>query len=167
MNKVGTAYLLWLGILVGLGGLHRLYNGKIGTGLLWLFTWGLFGVGQFVDLMLLPRMVDEHNLKFQTRLGLTPEGEFGANVPALTITSTAARTELVPLTGGQLTIKLIKAAEERGGKLTVTQAVMVTGIGFKQAEAVLQEMVRTGYVEMDNDPATGAVVYEFRELREM
>ncbi|MBW4489339.1 MAG: hypothetical protein KME12_16235 [Trichocoleus desertorum ATA4-8-CV12] len=31
MNKVGTSYLLWLGCLFGISGLHRLYNGKIAT----------------------------------------------------------------------------------------------------------------------------------------
>ncbi|MEM9002836.1 MAG: NINE protein, partial [Cyanobacteria bacterium P01_F01_bin.86] len=37
--------LLLIGFFSPAAGLHRLYNRKIGTGLLWLFTWGLFGVG--------------------------------------------------------------------------------------------------------------------------
>ncbi len=35
---------------------------KDGTGLLWLFTWGLFGVGQIYDLLTLRRQVEEANL---------------------------------------------------------------------------------------------------------
>jgi hypothetical protein len=39
--------------LTGLGGLHRFYVGKIGTGLLWLVTFGLLGIGQIVDMVLI------------------------------------------------------------------------------------------------------------------
>jgi hypothetical protein len=42
---------------VGLCGIHRLYNRKPLSGLLWLFTFGLCGLGQFVDLMLIPGLV--------------------------------------------------------------------------------------------------------------
>ncbi|HPF41024.1 MAG TPA: NINE protein [Phycisphaerae bacterium] len=38
---------------LGYLGIHRLVVGKIGTGLLYLFTGGLFFVGWFIDLILL------------------------------------------------------------------------------------------------------------------
>jgi TM2 domain-containing membrane protein YozV len=57
----GTAFLLWIFCLVGLCGMHRFYLGRPVTGLLWLLTFGLLGVGQFVDLFLIPGMVDEEN----------------------------------------------------------------------------------------------------------
>ena len=43
-----TAYVLC--ILFGWLGVHRFYVGKIGTGILYALTLGVFGVGWFLDL---------------------------------------------------------------------------------------------------------------------
>ena len=56
-----VAYLLWLGAFFGLCGLHRLYVGRWISGVLWLMTGGLCGVGQVIDLFMMPRMVEDHN----------------------------------------------------------------------------------------------------------
>jgi len=46
----------------GLFGLHRFYLGRWKTGLLWLFTGGLFGVGVVIDFLTLNEMTSEANL---------------------------------------------------------------------------------------------------------
>ena len=63
MRSVGVSYLLWLLCLIGLCGIHRLYNGRWITGLIWLFTLGLLGIGQIIDLFLIPGIVRTENLE--------------------------------------------------------------------------------------------------------
>ncbi|RKY06620.1 MAG: hypothetical protein DRP66_08445 [Planctomycetota bacterium] len=47
------ALILSGGMFMGLNGLHRFYVGKIGTGILWLCTAGLLGIGQIIDIILI------------------------------------------------------------------------------------------------------------------
>lgn len=158
MNKdrLATSYILSFAWVFGLGGLHRLYNGKIGTGLLWLFTWGMLGVGQFVDLFLIPGMVEEQDLKQRARLGLSPLG-----VP---LNQAGIPSQVYRSPQEKLMVQLLKAAETKGGKLTVTQGVIATGASFAEVEGVLQEMLKSGYVRIDNDPINGAITYHFHEM---
>lgn len=66
-KSIAVAYILWIVGVFGLLGLHRLYLGKYGTGLLWMFTAGVLGVGAIIDLYTLSRKVEEHNLLVDLR----------------------------------------------------------------------------------------------------
>lgn len=49
-SKLVTFLLCWF---LGIFGVHRFYVGKIGTGILWLLTGGLFGVGVLIDMIMI------------------------------------------------------------------------------------------------------------------
>lgn len=51
-EKSRTAAMLLCFFLGGLG-IHRFYVGKVGTGILYLFTVGLFGIGTLVDFIMI------------------------------------------------------------------------------------------------------------------
>lgn len=55
--SVAWALLTFLGLF----GAHRFYMGKIGTGILYLLTVGLFGVGYLYDLLTLNQQLSELN----------------------------------------------------------------------------------------------------------
>jgi TM2 domain-containing membrane protein YozV len=65
-REIGTSYLLCAIGFLGVAGLHRFYLGKPVTGILWLLTGGLFGIGTIYDLITLPGQVDQTNRKALT-----------------------------------------------------------------------------------------------------
>lgn len=60
-KQVAVAYLLMIPCFFGVFGLHRFYTGRWISGLIWLATGGLCGIGQVVDLFFVPRMVEDVN----------------------------------------------------------------------------------------------------------
>jgi TM2 domain-containing membrane protein YozV len=54
---VGWILLIFLGVF----GVHRMYMGKWITAIIYLFTFGLFGLGYLYDLCTLNRQIDERN----------------------------------------------------------------------------------------------------------
>ncbi len=60
-RDVALSYVLWFGGFFMLCGLHRFYMGRWVSGLVWMATFGLCGVGQLIDLFALPRMIEDSN----------------------------------------------------------------------------------------------------------
>lgn len=60
-KEVGIAYLFWVATFVLIAGLQHFYLGKPVRGVIWLLTWGLFGVGTLIDLFTLPAQVRKVN----------------------------------------------------------------------------------------------------------
>ena len=56
-------YVLWI---FGFTGSHRFYFGKPISGTIWFFTAGLFLIGWFIDLFLIPSMARRADLRYVT-----------------------------------------------------------------------------------------------------
>ncbi len=157
--STSLGYGLWCAGLFGACGVHRFYVGKIGTGLLWLLTLGLFGIGQLYDLCTMKSLVRKANI----REGHVPH----PRQMALSHTR-GGHAQLPPGKkagrGPSLRQALLQAAVKNGGELTVTQGVMATDKGFEEVEKALHEMVDKGYVDIDNAPGSGVIVYRFPDL---
>ena len=61
MKSKTVAYVLWLVSIFGWLGFHRFYLGKVGTGIIWIFTIGVGGVGALIDLFTLGSQVEQYN----------------------------------------------------------------------------------------------------------
>ena len=62
-HSVLVGYLLWI---FGFMGAHRFYYGQQLTGTLWFFTLGLFFIGWFIDLFLIPAMDRDADRRYVT-----------------------------------------------------------------------------------------------------
>lgn len=60
-HTILLGYLFWV---FGFTGSHRFYYGKKWTGLLWMMTFGMMGVGWLIDLFLIPSMDEEADIKY-------------------------------------------------------------------------------------------------------
>jgi len=152
MYRDGLGYALWCLFFVGLGGIHRIYLGKYGTGILWLLTGGLFGIGQFVDLFRMKHLVADANV----REGYLPHPRLVRQLGG------APADPAMPQRS--LRHRLLDAALEHDGVISVTEGVAATGSSFEEVEKTLMELVETGYVDIDNAPDSGVIVYRFVEI---
>jgi len=157
-NRLRNSYILCALGFFGVCGVHRFYNGKFVTGVLWLLTWGIFGVGQVADIFFIRGMVDSYEARVRRKLGLSPDTSATAQVGAVLNAPQDARTK------DQKIVALIEAAQRHDGMLSVTQAVLETRLGFDETETLLRELAQSEYVEMTNDMNTGAIVYHFIEI---
>ena len=148
-------YGLWCLCLAGIFGAHRIYMGKWGTGLLWLCTFGLLGIGQLVDLFRMKSLIRDANV----RKGYIPHPRLAGNANP----GSGSSPKALPR-HADLRLVLLQAAEKNAGVLTVTQGVMASGKSFEDVEKCLRDMVDKGYVDVDNAPGSGVIVYCFPEL---
>ena len=144
----GVAYILWAFGFMGFCGIHRFYSGKIASGLIYFCTLGFFGVGQFIDLFLIPGMTRERNL----RLLYEATVEARNNSPRVTLVEPE---KIDPM------LVLLKAAASQNNVLSIGQAMLATELPIEEVEGLLNKAIKQGLAHIDNDEQSGAVRYYF------
>ncbi len=152
-RTTGMAYLLWCSTFVGVCGLHRFYAGKYITGALWLATGGLLGVGQFLDLLFIPGMVETKNLK--TLKKQLNSGDFYQQFPQQQIVRNLETNP--PKSDKQIILQLAKKNPEG---ISVVDAVIATDKPVDEMKQLLIDLYKQELLEMDNHPETGIIIYK-------
>ena len=144
MRNTGIAYILWSLSFLGFAGIHRFYLGKTFTGIIWFCTWGLFGIGQFVDLFLIPKMVEEKNYELRGRLEAINYSELSS--------------EDSPMLRQSPTHSILQLLSEQP-EATLADCVLATGEETTKVKVILEQMQREELITVDNRETDGAIVY--------
>lgn len=159
MKSSGWSYLLAvLGLVTPVAGIHRFYLGRPASGVLYLLTWGFFGVGTIVDLFLIPRMVEDENMR-RLSSGRLHAAALAAGPPLPTLPPPdGAKDKLTPEQ------QILHVAGEHEGAVTVAMVAMKTGMSLRQAKKELERLCKEGFCTIDVSTA-GATLYVFEGLR--
>jgi predicted transcriptional regulator len=159
--STGIAYLLWFLSLFGVLGLHRFYLGKIPTGLLWMFTGGLFGIGTIYDFFTLPGQVRQANLLKALRDQPRNSRRDG---PGWRHVQDGEARIVTPKYEKESPERIILTlAKENKGVLTVSEVALAADIPIEKAKNYLDNLVSKGFAEL-RVRQSGTLVYTLPDL---
>jgi hypothetical protein len=167
MRNTSTAYLLLAMQFFGAAGLHRFYLGKPITGLLWMATFGLGGLGTLYDLLTMEEQVEQANQRMFPAMRQQPMLAAAVPMGHNPYLPRQAQRSAAPAPARQelpLQTRLLQAAKNHRGRVTVMQAAAELGIRTQTAEEKLDELCHQGHanIEVSED---GVIFYDFPELR--
>lgn len=148
--SVPVAYFLWLISGFGALGFHRFYLGKVGTGLLWIFSGGLAMIGSIYDFFTLGRQVDEANFRIAYRENLLSGKGDSRGGPGQ-----APRDSIEKV--------ILRTAKRNKGIVTPGEVALDGDYSLDEAKKALEKLAASGTVEM-RVRASGVVAYVFPEF---
>jgi len=166
-NKA-IAYALWCFYFMGVAGIHRLYARRYFSGFFYLITLGFFGIGQFLDLFLIPGMIDEENLKIKALYGYQPnEASFYRTPESIVVNLPKSETPKAnlegknkePLTDKDVDRAILRTCKETQGA-TLAEIFLEVDEEYEKIESRVQYLMQKNLLTIDNRVDDGAVIYK-------
>lgn len=160
MYSTALTYLLWF--LGGFGalGFHRFYLGKIGTGLLYMFTGGLAGIGCVYDFFTIPMQVRDANVEARYRRAL----DFGSPYGDGPQVRQEFRREIGKGSNKDTIERVIlRTAKKNSGIATPSEVALDADISLDDAKKNLEQLVSRGFAEVRVN-RNGTLVYVFPDF---
>jgi TM2 domain-containing membrane protein YozV len=154
MKRMVISYILWIFSFFGVAGLHRFYLGRPISGLIYLFTAGLLGIGTFVDAFLIPFMaVDRAGQNEGAFRKPTGQENPGQQTGKGNIHTGAAEQTVIANA-------IVKIASRHKGEVLPGDLAIEAGISLELAKQSLENCVQRGECRLERR-RTGAPVYYF------
>jgi len=158
MYSTLIAYILFFLSGFGALGFHRFYLGKIGTGLLWMFTGGLGMIGSIFDFFTLPSQVREANIRQaiieeSARRNIDNRRWRNVDDGKMHIINDRESVEH----------SILKLAKANKGILTASELALSAHISIEEAKKDLDAMVSKGFAEL-RVRQSGSLVYTIPDL---
>lgn len=153
-RSVSIAYLLWL--FGGMAGAHKFYLEKVGLGIIYFFTGGIFGLGWLMDLFTLSRQVENFNSRRFYEEHLHSNGQ--------TVNPLQSR-EFLDGNPNEKERLVLSIARDKRGLVTPMDIAVDSPINLDEAKGMLDDFVTRGYADMEVTD-TGMVVYRIFGLLE-
>jgi len=155
-KELWLAYVLACACFVTpFAGLHRFYLNRNASALLYLFTWGFFGVGTVIDLIRMGDMVHA-----ETHKALQAEKKYAQRAlpnpdkPAKPAKPTKKDNER----------RILEIARANNGHVTAALVSLESHMNLKDARKALDHLCEEGFCERDINEE-GADLYVFKGLR--
>lgn len=154
---ISMAYLFWLPSLIGVAGLHRFYLGKPVSGVFFLLTGGLFGLGTIYDALTMPQQV--RSARVSQRLGRILDDERAEDG----YRDRTGRSDVRSAKPRPVDQEILHLAAERHGVVSPSRVAIRAEVGPEKARDQLDRLVKQGFAEVQVT-RQGLVVYVFPEF---
>lgn len=135
-----------IGLISPLAGLHRFYLDRPLSGVLYVLTWGFFGIGTVIDLVRMPSLVARANAR-ELSPGSLPKRWLQAEGIKIV---TPER-------------EVLEVCKRNEGIVTVQMIALETSLSLSEAKSELARLQAEGYCTIDIDEE-GVEIYHFNGL---